>query len=325
MYLCGVEWKTNSYWYEGIEEFLLRIDEKKKKLDSLRPIPGYVLAKIKEALYLEWTYNSNSIEGNTLTLLETKMVIEDGLTISGKSLREHFEAVNHQEAIEMVESLISDNYKIRCADIMDIHALVLQKIEREHAGRYRVYAVRIQGANFLPPNALKVPDLMDDLIQWYNDETIDLHPLVRATIYHHRFVWIHPFIDGNGRTVRLTFNLHLMRDGYPPVIILRADRKKYYEALNKANLGDYSRLLLLVLQAAERSLDIYLSSLNNTLDDYMPISQIVSEPSVPYGQEYLSLLARRGRIDAYKEGKDWYTTADAVVEYIKKRKRDRKV
>jgi Fic family protein len=320
-----MEWKKFNCWFEGLEETLARIDIKKSKLDELRPIPAYVLNKIKESLYIEWTYNSNSIEGNTLTLLETKMVLEDGMTIHGKSLREHFEALNHQEAIEHIEKLVSAQSMLSATDIMDIHSLVLQKIEKEYAGRYRTFGVRVQGVNFLPPNALKVSQLMDELLDWLNNEDIELHPLIKATIYHHRFVWIHPFIDGNGRTVRLTFNLNLMRDGFPPVIILRNDRKKYYDALNKADLGDYSKLVLLVLQAAERSLDIYISSLDNTLDAYLPISTIVSEAIVPYGQEYISLLARKGKIDAFKEGKDWLTTKVAVEEYMARRKRKRVV
>jgi Fic family protein len=320
-----MEWKKFNCWFEGLEETLARIDIKKSKLDELRPIPAYVLNKIKESLYIEWTYNSNSIEGNTLTLLETKMVLEEGMTIHGKSLREHFEALNHQEAIEHIEKLVSAQSMLSATDIMDIHSLVLQKIEKEYAGRYRTFGVRVQGANFLPPNALKVSQLMDELLDWLNNEDVELHPLIKATIYHHRFVWIHPFIDGNGRTVRLTFNLNLMRDGFPPVIILRNDRKKYYNALNKADLGDYSKLLLLVLQAAERSLDIYISSLDNTLDAYLPISTIVSEATVLYGQEYISLLARKGKIDAFKEGKDWLTTKVAVEEYMARRKRKRVV
>lgn len=323
MYICGMEWKKFNYCFEGLEETLARIDIKKSKLDELRPIPAYVLGKIKESLFLEWTYNSNSIEGNTLTLLETKMVLEDGMTIHGKSLREHFEALNHQEAIEHIEKLVSAKSMLSATDVMDIQSLVLQKIEKEYSGRYRTFGVRVQGANFLPPNALKVSQLMDELLDWLNNENIELHPLIKATIYHHRFVWIHPFIDGNGRTVRLTFNLNLMRDGFPPVIILRNDRKKYYDALNKADLGDYSKLLLLVLQAAERSLDIYVSSLDNSLDSYLPISTIVSEATVPYGQEYISLLARKGKIDAFKEGKDWLTTKVAVEEYMARRKRKR--
>lgn len=318
-----MEWKNYNYEFEGLAAHLERIDAKKRNLDVKRPIPSYIISRVKDALTVEWTYNSNSIEGNTLTLRETQMVIEEGLTIGGKSLREHFEAVNHHDAIALVESLVSDSYLMNTSDIMAIHTLVLQRIGKEFGGRYRTHGVRISGANFIPPNALKVSDLMDDLIQWVNHEATDLHLLVKAAIYHHRFVWIHPFFDGNGRTVRLSFNLLLLQAGFPPAIILTADRKKYYRALDQANKGDYSKLVLLILQAAERTLDIYLSHLDNTYEDYKPILDIVSEPDIPYSQEYVSLLARKGQIDAYKEGRDWVTSKAAVKEYILKRKRNR--
>jgi Fic family protein len=178
---------------------------------------------------IEWTYNSNSIEGNTLTLHETKMVIEEGFTIKGKSLREHFEAVNHQEAIEFVESLVSDSYILNEKDILNVHNLVLNKIEKDFAGRFRT-SVRISGANFVPPNALKIDEYITELIDWVNSSDINI--IIKAAIFHHRFVWIHPFFDGNGRTVRLFFNLLLMKEGFPPAIILKNDRKKYYDALN---------------------------------------------------------------------------------------------
>lgn len=316
-----MSWKEFPYQFEGLETQLERIKSKKTQLDSLRPIPAYALKNIKESLTLEWTYNSNSIEGNTLTLQETKMVIEEGFTIKGKSLREHFEAINHQEAIEYIESLISDSYKLTESDILNTHELVLQKIEKDFAGRLRTSGVRISGANFVPPNALKVPDLLNELIIWVTKSDLDI--IIKSTIFHHRFVWIHPFFDGNGRTVRLVFNLLLMQEGYPPAIILKNDRKKYYDALNAANNGNYSKLLLLVLQALERSLDIYVGSLDNTYDNYQPISNIVEEIKAPYGQEYISLLARRGKIDAFKEGRNWLTTKEAVEDYIQNRKRKR--
>ncbi|MDO8367335.1 MAG: Fic family protein [Saprospiraceae bacterium] len=316
-----MEWKNYPYQFDGLEHYLSRIQDKKARLDAFHPLPEAAFRNIKNSLSLEWTYNSNSIEGNTLTLQETKMVIEDGLTIRGKSLREHFEAVNHQEAIEFVEHLVSDQYVLKANDILDVHGLVLQKIEKEFAGRYRNSGVRISGANFSPPNALKVDALMEDLIQWVTAETNPLEVFVKATIFHHRFVWIHPFFDGNGRTVRLLFNLLLMKAGFPPAIILKNDRKKYYDALNKANLGDYGKLLLLVMQALERSLDIYLGNFSNTYDQYQSISAIVTEPDFPYGQEYISLLARQGKIDAFKEGRNWLTTKEAVIEYMKLRQR----
>lgn len=162
---------------------------------------------------------------------------------------------------------------------------------------------------------------LTELIDWVNHST--LHSIIKATIFHHRFVWIHPFFDGNGRTVRLLFNLLLMKEGYPPAIILRNDRKKYYDALNAANNEDYSKLLLLVLQAVERGLDIYLSSLTNTYDEYKSISSLVKEDGVPYGEEYISLLARKGKIDAFKEGKNWLTSQQAITDYLEGRKRKR--
>lgn len=316
-----MKWQEYPYYFEGLEKQLERILQKKAELDKLRPIPTYALKSIKESMTIEWTYNSNSIEGNTLTLQETKMVIEEGSTIKGKSLREHFEAVNHQEAIEFIESLVSDSYILNEKDILNVHNLVLNKIEKDFAGRFRTSGVRISGANFIPPNALKIDDYITELIEWVNSSNENI--LIKSAIFHHRFVWIHPFFDGNGRTVRLLFNLLLMKEGFPPAIILKNDRKKYYDALNSANNGDYSKLLLLILQASERSLDIYLSSLNNTYDNYRPISDIVEEEKLPYGQEYVSLLARKGKIDAFKEGRNWLTTKEAVLDYIENRERKR--
>jgi Fic family protein len=319
--IIEMNWKEFPYEFEGFESHLERIHRKKAVLDGLPPIPDIALKSIRDSLTLEWTYNSNSIEGNTLTLQETKMIIEEGFTVKGKSLREHFEAVNHQDAIDYVRSLVSEDYSLTDADILTVHGLVLQRIEKDYAGRYRNSGVRISGANFVPPNALKIDSLMSELVEWANVSSLDM--VIKVCIFHHRFVWIHPFFDGNGRTVRLIFNLLLMKEGYPPAIILKNDRKKYYDALNAANNGNYGKLLLLILQALERSLDIYLSSLNNTYDDYQPISSIVQEEGVPYGQEYVSLLARQGKIDAFKEGRNWLTTKEAVLEYISKRERNR--
>ncbi len=316
-----MKWQNYPYHFEGLEKQLERIQQKKAELDKLRPISTYALKSIKESLTLEWTYNSNSIEGNTLTLQETKMVLEEGFTIKGKSLREHLEAVNHQEAIEYVEDLVAKDYNLKSSDVLGVHHLVLQKIEKDHAGKYRTSGVRISGANFVPPNALKVDEYMTELIEWTN--STKMNPIIKASIFHHRFVWIHPFFDGNGRTVRLIFNLLLMKEGFPPAIILKNDRKKYYDALNQANNGDYSKILLLVLQALERSTDIYLSSLNNSYDQYQNISDIVKEADVPYGQDYVSLLARQGKIDAFKEGRNWLTTKEAIFDYIEKRDRKR--
>jgi Fic family protein len=281
------------------------------------------LAKIKEALTIEWTYNSNSIEGNTLSLRETQMVLQEGITIKGKSLREHFEAKNHEKAIDHLYDLVNEDYILRSMDVLTLHGFVLRSIEDEFAGRLRNGGVRISGANFIPPNAHKVPDLVDELVQFVNENPLELNDIELATVFHHKFVWIHPFFDGNGRTVRLVMNLLLMRRGFPPAIILKNDRKKYYEALNQANNGNYQKLILLMCQAVERTLNIYLSLLPDNDTEYQLISDIVNEPESPYGQEYISLLARQGKIDAYKEGKNWLTTKKAIEEYMQNRKRKR--
>ena len=298
-----------------------RIEAKKQALDAARPLPPYVLDRLRDDFTVEWTYNSNSIEGNTLTLAETKMVLEDGITVGGKTLREHFEAINHQKAISFLEDLTQASTDMRAIDILSIHRLVLANIMDDFAGRFRPGMVRIMGANFTPPNARKVPGLLEELISYVNTNPLGYSPLMLATLFHHRFVWIHPFNDGNGRTVRLAFNLLLMRAGYPPAVILSTDRKKYLSALNRANRGDYNSLLLMMYQAVERSLNIYISSIGGDYEDYEPTSAIAQDPAIPYGQEYLSLLARKGRIDAYKEGRAWLTTKSAVETYMKEKQK----
>jgi Fic family protein len=316
-------WKEQIAQLKAIELPLERMDAKKQQLDALRPLPGIAVKKLRETIAIEWTYHSNAIEGNTLDLIETKLVIEEGITIKGKSLREHLEVVNHYEAIDKVLEWSQPEAVVTESIILDLHKLVLEKIEKEFAGRYRTMAVRIVGANFIPPNYLKVPDYMADLLAWLHENPLDLHPLLLATAFHHRFVFIHPFADGNGRTVRLLFNLFLIAKGYPPAIILKQDRLKYYRALHQADSGNLTPLAMLMLQAAERTLDIYLGTFEGNMDDYMPIANLVQEPEIPYGEEYVGLLARQGKIDAYKEGKIWYTSKKAIDDYRQGRQRIR--
>ncbi len=316
-------WKIDLSDVIDMQSTFDRLYEKKAILQKSRPLPKIALQKIKESLSVEWTYNSNSIEGNTLTLQETHLILKEGITVKGKSLREHFEAHNHEKAIDYLYTLVKDDYVLRSIDILSLHGLVLRSIEDDFAGRIRNGGVRIVGANFIPPNANKVSGLLDELIEFVNTNPMGLNDIVLSTIFHHKLVWIHPFFDGNGRTVRLAMNLLLMRSGFPPAIILKNDRKKYYEALNQANKGSYQKLTLLMAQALERTLNIYMSALPNNDQEYIEISSLVEEPSVPYGQEYISLLARQGKIDAYKEGRNWLTTKKAVENYIKNRKRER--
>lgn len=302
-----------------IHHILRRIQQKKKKLDEIRPLLQGALLHLQKYLSIEWTYNSNAIEGNTLTLQETQLVLEEGITIKGKSLREHFEVTNHEQAIQYLETLIQNKTNISEKEILYIHSLVLQSIEKDYAGIYRNGQVRIMGANFIPPNAMKIPKMMNDLIQFVSQNTEELDTITLAMRFHHQFVWIHPFFDGNGRTARLMTNLILMKEGYPPAIILKNDRKKYYDALNKANKGNYEKLILLGAQSLERTLDMYLESINTKeKDEYIPLRILAK--NTPYSADYLGLLARRGRIDAYKQGRNWVSNMNAIEEYMKNNK-----
>lgn len=297
------------------EDILQRILDKQAALAKRRPLSKAALSRLREELAIEWTYNSNAIEGNTISLRETRLVIEHGLTVSGKTLSEHFEINNHQKAIEFVESLAKSKTPIAEVEILEIHRLVLDNIETEFAGRYRTGRVRILGANFIPPNHLKIKELIQGLIRETSKNLAGKNLVDLAARFHHRFVWIHPFYDGNGRTARLLMNLLLMRGGFPPAIILVNDRRKYYRALDAANDGEDAQFNLLIAQAIERSLDLYLEAAGmQGEDEYVPLSELAEK--FAYSQEYLSLLARSGRIDAYKRSRNWLATERSVNDYL---------
>lgn len=191
-------------------DFFSKIDDKKKILDSKRPIPRNTLNSLRENYVLEWTYNSNAIEGNTLTLVETKVVLE-GITVGGKSMREHLEVINHKEAIEFLEALAKEDNNLSEFDIKSIHNLVLKGIDNENAGKYRTQNVIISGAKHIPPESILVPEQMEQLILRYNEWCEKYHPIVVAALLHGEFVKIHPFIDGNGRTSRLLMNFEAIK------------------------------------------------------------------------------------------------------------------
>ncbi|MGE7988534.1 Fic family protein [Lysinibacillus fusiformis] len=239
-----------------------QINEKKAHLDALRPLPKYTLKSLREKLLLEWTYNSNAIEGNTLTINETKVVLE-GITVGGKTMREHLEVINHRDAISYVEEIVHKKEPLSEWQIKNLHRLVLKGIDDEYAGVYRDQQVFISGAKHTPPAPLLIREKMDQLMSWYNTEGIKLHSVVRGAMLHAIFVGIHPFIDGNGRTSRLLLNLELMKDGYPPVVIKVENRLAYYEALDKAHTTqDYDDFIQLVVAEVNDSLDLYLSAMN---------------------------------------------------------------
>jgi len=228
------------------------VDQLKQKLDELRPLPSHTLKSLHEQLVLEWTYHSNAIEGNTLTLKETKVVLE-GITIGGKSMREHFEAINHKEAIEYVESLVSGDEPLNEYTIKSIHQLILKNIDGPSAGVYRKENVVISGAKHIPPNHLLVQEQMEQLIKDY--QHFSGHPIERAARLHVDFVKVHPFVDGNGRTARLLMNFDLMKSGYLPVVIKAEDRLTYYEFLDNAHTKlTYQSFIELVAQQEAEAL-----------------------------------------------------------------------
>ena len=239
-----------------------QINRKKVKLDTLRPLPKYTLKSLREKLLVEWTYNTNAIEGNTLTMNETKVVLE-GITVGGKTMREHLEVINHRDAIAYVEEIVQKGEPLTEWQIKNLHRLVLKGIDDEYAGVYRDQQVFIAGAKHTPPAPYLIKEQMEQLIKWYENEAQKLHPVERGAMLHAIFVGIHPFIDGNGRTSRLLLNLELMKAGFPAVVIKVENRLAYYEALDKSHTTkNYHDFIQLIVKEVEDSLNLYLSALS---------------------------------------------------------------
>lgn len=302
-----------------------RIDEKLKRLNKFRPLPISVVQKLKEQFEIELTYNSNAIEGNSLTLKETYLVINEGITIKGKPLKDHLEAKNHQEALDYLYELIEKDKHNTFSEnlIRSLNQIVQQNIDKEWAGRYRNSGVIIGGADHKPPEAIKVPGLMRELIKWHSLNKKQ-HPVELSSIIHHKLVNIHPFFDGNGRTSRLVMNIILMQSGFPLVVILKSDRQRYYKALASADKGNYSLFVNFIARAVERTLDIYLKVLTpkkEFKEKYISLAELAK--TTKFSSKYLNLLARNGKLEAHKEGRNWLTTKEALKNYLEGRERTR--
>lgn len=206
-----------------------KVDAIKAQLDQCRPLTAGELRRLRDEFMVEYTYNSNAIEGNTLTLRETALVLE-GITIDKKPLKDHLEAVGHRDAFLYVQALVQDQAAFSEAVIKQIHTLVLMD-RPEDRGIYRQIPVRILGAFHEPPEPMVVPELMEKLFAEFDNKKI--HPLESAALFHLKFEGIHPFVDGNGRTGRLIMNLFLMQNGYPPINIKFTDRKAYYDCFDR--------------------------------------------------------------------------------------------
>lgn len=246
--------------YRSKESILSRIDHKKKELDGRRPLTEGEVARLNEEFIVEYTYNSNAIEGNTLTLRETDLVLR-GLTIDKKPLKDHMEAVGHKEAFEYVSELVKDNVPISESVIKQIHFLVLAD-KKDDGGVYRRVPVRIMGAQHEPVQPYLIEPKMEQLLRDFTASTE--HVVTKLARFHIEFEGIHPFIDGNGRTGRLLVNLELMKAGYPPIDIKFTDRITYYNAFDeyhvKHNLSAMENLFASYIEAR---LDKYLKILQD--------------------------------------------------------------
>ncbi len=240
-----------------------RILAKKARLDALRPLAGPSLDALERWYDVELTFTSNAIEGSTLTRSETAVVVEKGITIGGKPLRHHLEAIDHMDALAFVRALAGTAEPLREGDIREIHRLVLARSDPDEAGRYSSRERRVLGSMVRFPSPAELPPLMADFSRWLAEAEPGPEVAIEA---HYRLVTIHPFSDGNGRTARLLMNLVLFRAGYPPVVIAPEQRVAYLDALQRRQAsvdeGDWTALMLDRLEAG---LDAYLDHLSGSM------------------------------------------------------------
>lgn len=219
-------------------------DKLQEKIRAHRPLDSYEVKQLKEYFRIGLTYSSNALEGNSLTESETKVVLEDGITIGGKPMKDHFEAIGHSEAFDLLYKL-ADSQDITEDDILGLHRLLYYRIDSETAGKYRERNVIITGTDFTPPTPSVVPLAMQEFLGNL-PKYRQLHPVEYVAMLHLNLVTIHPFIDGNGRTARLLMNLALLQSGYPITIIPPIIRGDYISALRDSNKGDNKPFINLI-------------------------------------------------------------------------------
>lgn len=243
----------------AVSDLLTALDAKKRLIDAARPLPPATLASLRGDFIVRYAHETTALEGNTLTLYETKVVLEDGLTIGGKTVREHLEILNIRDALAWLESLAAQRTPVTEDTIQEMHRLVMQGILREEEGHYRRVPVYIHGAFHVPPNWIKVPGLMREWIASLQQDSGE-HTVIFAAGAHIELVRIHPFVDGNGRTARLLTNLLLLRPGYPPALYTTDQRRDYMQALDQATYyGDAEPFIRLTIEAVDRMADRYLA------------------------------------------------------------------
>lgn len=301
-----------------------RILEKKRKLGTIGKLGSKKIKKIEERMQVDFVYNSNKIEGSTLSRGETELILR-GITIGKKSIPEalagkeigHIFAVqNHPLAIDLVKKIaFNKTYKVTEKDIKTLHKTAMDKIIAS-AGSYRDHDLTVRGAGFHPSPFYEISKHMKELVHLINNNPDELRPIEHAAQVHYDFAWIHPFEDGNGRIARLLMNLLLVRNGYPFAVIKNVDRKKYLRTLKEMDTeGNFEPFLIFVARSVEQTLDTYLSALEpKGKSKFLPLSVLAK--GTPHSADYWSLLARKGRIDAIKEGKTWKTTRQVIKTYL---------
>ncbi|HEY9621553.1 MAG TPA: Fic family protein [Crinalium sp.] len=269
------------------QETLQTIQQLKTWLDAFRPLPPTVVSELRQRYQVRFTYHSNALEGNTLTQSETELVLTTGITIGGKTLQEHLEVIGHAEAIAYIEGLAQQSTPIGEWEIRQIHSLILRKINPEEAGRYRNLDVQAAGTGYIYPPHYLLSELMADFVGWLNSADAQaLHPVLYAAEAHHRFVTIHPFRDGNGRTGRLLMNLLLLRTGYPIAIISNENRQRYIEALVQGQQSDsWETFYALIIDATQAALIEVLGALATAAE--------VQNKELPLYREMLDFLQQQ--------------------------------
>jgi len=256
-YLSGKKRNQKVQLPPKLEVLLVTLSELQQQWQAQKPLEASQLQKLQTYFNLAYTYESNRIEGNTLSLQETNLVVNEGITVGGKTLKEHLEAINHQEAIHFIEQLVVNLQTFNKSVLLQLHRLILMGIDTKNAGVYRTVEVRISGSKHIPPSPLLLNDLMDGYFEFYELNKRTMHPVLLAAEMHERLVTIHPFIDGNGRTARLVMNLVLLQNGYTLVNLKGnlKNRLKYYQALEQVQLNhEHTEFYKLILSSAEKSL-----------------------------------------------------------------------
>ncbi len=313
--------------YDRVPVFLhKRILQKKLDLERLGKLSKRKIEQIRKRMEIDFVFHSNKIEGSALSRGETELILQ-GITLgkksipealAGKNLGDILVAQNHPDAIDIVKKIAFDkNHKITEDEIKKIHKTLMNGVIAS-AGTYRQYELAVKGAGFTPPPFYEIPKHIKDLLHTINENPDELRPIEFAAQVHYDFVWAHPFEDGNGRMARLLLNLILVKNKYPFVVIKSTDRPQYLRALRQIDLNDdFEPFLTYIAKCVEQTLDLYLVSDEKSVK-MQSLSELAGE--TPHSAEYWSLLARKGRIYAIKEGKTWMTTKKTLREYLNEQK-----